>query len=165
VNAGGRGHPVAAARFLFNFTPKGLFFFSGFLFPSPGSVSVSLSSSFLSIFFPVRPVLWGEGRLVFCYGGSGKNLKSSSGFFVSLSLPVLTLFRLCSSPARSCGFFLCSSPSSLYWFLPPLFVSSFYSSSFCFLSLASLPGNKSTVIAGVMAMHPFFFDRVKKMKC
>jgi hypothetical protein len=25
-----------------------------------------------------------------------------------------------------------------------------------------LPGNKSAVIAGVMAMHPFFFGRVKK---
>jgi len=63
-----------------------------------------LSSSFLFVFFgKVSPSGWGKAS--FLLRGSGKNLKSSSGFFVSFSFPVLPLFRLCSSPARSCVFF------------------------------------------------------------
>ena len=58
-----------------------------------------------SFFFGnVSPSGWGKAS--FLLRGSGKNLKISSGFFMSFSFPVLPLFRLCSSPARSCVFYV-----------------------------------------------------------
>jgi len=71
---------------------------------------------FVSLFFffgKVSPSGWGKAS--FLLRGSGKNLKSSSGFFMSFSFPVLPLFRLCSSPARSCAFYVfvsCVHPCS-----------------------------------------------------
>jgi hypothetical protein len=58
-----------------------------------------------SFFFgKVSPSGWGKAS--FLLRVSGKNLKSSSGFFMSFSFLVLPLFRLCSSPARSYAFYV-----------------------------------------------------------
>jgi len=90
----------------------------------------------------------------------------SPHWFVAFSLvfgsPKSPCLRLCPSflfPPGSCFFF--ASGFRVFFFYPPppsaFFVLWLYSHI-----MPRLPGNKSTVIAGVMAMHPFLFGRVKK---